>query len=128
MTSFLSVSGRPTCVRSAAQSVLQLTAELLFSLCLCDRGQTCWKLEAQQRKGLMTGKVASATHKYFTDVNKCVHAQRGAAEVFSGLPYRKFGDLSPLFSRYVSTQRAHAETKCDLDFKEFNTTRGHKPW
>lgn len=43
----------------------------------------------------MIGMVARATHKHFRDVNKCVRAQRGAVQVFSGLAQRKCGVLSP---------------------------------
>lgn len=56
----------------------------------------------------MIGAVARETHKHFRDVNKCVHPQRGAVEVFPRLPHRK---CSFFFLSYIDTHQAHAYTK-----------------
>lgn len=65
--------------------------------CLCDRGQTCWRLEPWQRHWLVIRMVTTATGKHVGDVNKCVCVRacvtgrkractkEGAVRVFSRL-------------------------------------------
>lgn len=52
----------------------------------------------------MVGTVARATHRHFSDVNKCMRAQRATIQVFSRLPHIKSTlFLSRKYTRGIQT-------------------------